>query len=236
MQLEHSPALPPFADSTSPSSVIDWVYETFSDEEVVVTSALGMEGCVLLDLLARLGRRLTIHFADTGFLFPETHALRRQLTARYPDLSLVAVEPALNPDAQAAVHGPALWSRDPDRCCALRKIEPLAPLLSGADAWISAIRRSQSAARADTPLAGWDDAFRVVKVAPLAAWSRRQVLDYVAEHDVPVNPLHFRGYPSIGCTHCTRPVEGATAGDYSRAGRWAGNQKTECGLHGGIGR
>lgn len=228
---QSQPFVPHLAEATTAAEVVAWTYRHFAAESVVITSAFGMEGCLLLDLLARLDRPLTVHFADTGFLFPETHALRRRLAARYPNLSLVAVEPALSPEAQASAHGPALWSRDPDRCCSLRKIEPLARVLMNATAWITAIRRTQSPARAATPLIGWDRTFRVIKVAPLANWSRRQVLDYVVEHDLPVNELHSRGYPSIGCTHCTKPVEGAPVDGYSRAGRWAGGEKTECGLH-----
>ena len=232
-----SPDTHNFDDSTDPVELLRWTFATFPSERIVVTTAFGMEGCVLLDMLARLERRIPVTFVDTGFLFPETHALRARLAARYPTLRIESRATDLDPAAQEFLYGPALWTRDPDRCCELRKVEPMRALLRGAAAWITAIRRDQSAARAATRAVSWDRRFEVTKIAPLAAWSRREVLDYVVEHDVPVNELHFRGYPTLGCVQCTRRVEGAGPGDYSRAGRWAdgaggaGGSKTECGLH-----
>ena len=125
---------------------------------------------------------------------------------------------------QAAAHGDALWSRSPDLCCAIRKVAPLARALAGLDGWITGVRRDQSPTRAATPKLAWDERHELWKASPLADWSDDDVWTYVREHELPVNPLHERGYASIGCTHCTLPGDG-------REGRWAGDDKTECGLH-----
>jgi phosphoadenylyl-sulfate reductase (thioredoxin) len=164
---------------------------------------------------------------DTGLLFPETYALWRRLEQRY-GLRIRAVRPAQTVEQQAAALGPALWERDPDRCCGLRKVEPLRAALSGYRAWISAIRREQTPERAGVAVVARDARFGLVKVSPLAAWTAARVWGYLRAHDVPTNPLHARGYPSIGCQPCTTPVR---IGENPRAGRWRGKGKTECGLH-----
>jgi phosphoadenylyl-sulfate reductase (thioredoxin) len=135
---------------------------------------------------------------------------------------------ALTPETQEQVYGPSLWSADPDLCCRLRKLEPMREALRRREAWITAIRRDQTAARAAARVVEWDYQFKLVKINPLAHWSRRDVWSYIASNGVPYNPLHDQGYPSIGCTHCTRAVGN---GEEDRAGRWAGRAKTECGLH-----
>lgn len=173
----------------------------------------------------------TVAYLDTHFLFPETLALRDRLCSRYPRLRFENHGTALTPEAQEAAHGPRLWESDPDQCCMLRKVIPMRDLLRGGDAWMTAVRREQSETRAAIEPVAWDPQFEIVKISPLASWSRERVWRYVREHEVPYNELHDRGYPSIGCTHCTSPVRGARPDDYSRAGRWAGSTKTECGLH-----
>ena len=202
---------------------------------MIFTTGFGMEGCVLVDMLSKAlqGRGATgaVHYLDTHFLFAETHALRETLAQRYPNIRFVNAGTSLTPEEQARVHGPELWKRDPGQCCALRKVAPMALLLEGAAAWVTAIRRSQSEARATISTVEWDDGFGVVKVSPLATWSRADVWAYAQANEVPYNELHDKGYPSIGCTHCTSSVEGATASDYSREGRWPSMRKTECGLH-----
>jgi len=125
---------------------------------------------------------------------------------------------------QAEVHGEALWERKPDLCCAIRKVEPLARALGGLDAWVTGMRRDQSPTRADAPKVGWDDGHELWKASPLADWDDERCWGYIRERDLPYNALHDRGYASIGCTHCTAPGAG-------REGRWAGLEKTECGLH-----
>ena len=138
------------------------------------------------------------------------------------------MRPGLDLPAQARAHGERLWEREPDRCCALRKVAPLADALAGQAAWISAIRRQQTAERAQVRVLAHDPAHDLPKLSPLAAWTRAQVWDYLVANDVPVNALHARGFPSIGCTPCTSAV---AAGEDERAGRWRGRVKTECGLH-----
>ncbi len=200
---------------------------------MIVTTGFGMEGCVLIDMLWEQsdGRDLVVHYLDTHFLFPETHALRRRLELRYPGLVFVNAGVSLTPEQQEQQHGPRLWERNPDLCCAIRKVEPMRNLLSGAEAWMTAVRRSQSAARSNIQTVGWDAQFGVIKINPLASWSREQVWEHAIARGVPYNELHEKGYPSIGCTHCTRIVPGAKVAAYSREGRWAGTTKTECGLH-----
>ena len=132
-------------------------------------------------------------------------------------------------EQQAGLYGDELWSRDPDSCCVIRKVEPMRSALAAVDVWVSGIRRSDSQTRAKAPKFAWDKRFGLWKLNPLADWSEKQVWSYIHEHDVPYNPLHDQGYPSIGCTHCTRKP---AAGEDARAGRWAGRDKTECGLHG----
>jgi phosphoadenosine phosphosulfate reductase len=141
----------------------------------------------------------------------------------------LAVRPGISVGLQAARYGEALWTRDPDRCCELRKVIPQRTALARYDAWITGLRRDQGSTRRATPVAQWDDAFGLAKFSPLAAWTEREVWQYISDHDVPVNQLHARGYPSIGCTHCTRAL--TAADDDVRAGRWSGFTKTECGLH-----
>jgi phosphoadenosine phosphosulfate reductase len=137
----------------------------------------------------------------------------------------------MTPQAQEEKYGPHLWRQNPDQCCRIRKVEPMNGALSGADVWVTAITRSQDDVRSNTQLVAWDWKYQVLKICPLAGWDRARVWEYVRAHDVPYNPLHERGYPSIGCTHCTSAVEGASPAHYTRAGRWRQSDKTECGLH-----
>jgi phosphoadenosine phosphosulfate reductase len=134
----------------------------------------------------------------------------------------------LTPEEQEREHGAALWSRDPDRCCALRKVEPLKTKLTELAAWITAIRRDQTSSRAAARKVEWDVKFQRVKINPIADWTSEMVWSYAVKREVPYNPLHDQNYPSIGCTHCTRAIR---PGESARAGRWSGSEKTECGLH-----
>lgn len=227
----HGPEKRTPGEYAHPRVLVEWAVKRFGAWRIVVTTQFGMEGCALIDMLARTGVELDVVYLDTGFFFRETYELRDRLAARYPSLRIVNRGTSLTPREQEAVHGPQLWKRDPDRCCELRKVEPLRRALDGADVWITAIRRDQSPARADTAVVEWDWRFDLLKVNPLAYWTRGQVWRYVQEHGVPYNPLHERGYPTIGCTHCTSPVPGNVIGQYSRDGRWAGIDKSECGLH-----
>lgn len=218
-------------EDAPPERIVSWMLERFADRRLVLTTAFGMEGCALIDMVARHGRPVPVIWLDTGFLFPETHRLRERLAARYPHLVFENRGTALSPEEQEARFGPELWRRDPDKCCRLRKVDPMRDALAGVDVWVTGLTRSQSGTRATTRVAEWDWQYHVLKLNPLAAWDRARVWEYVRANDVPYNELHERGYPTVGCTHCTLPVAGVKIGGYSREGRWAGIQKMECGLH-----
>ena len=208
-----------------PAEILAWAVENLAP--VTFTTGFGPEGCVLIHLIG--GNRLPVNLLtlDTGLLFPETLALWRQLEDRY-GVKIRAVRPAQTVEEQAREFGDRLWERDPDRCCELRKVLPLRSALAGSRAWVSAIRRDQTPERSSARVLEWDERFGLAKVNPLAAWSAADVWSFIREHSVPVNPLHERGYPSIGCVPCTTP---ALSGEDPRAGRWRGRGKTECGLH-----
>ncbi len=206
--------------------VLAWALERFAGR-IVLTCSWQRQSSVLVDMIHRMGAQVRVVELDTGLLFPETYATRDRLIERY-DLRVDRVVPESTVAEQAADEGPELWRREPDRCCALRKVAPLERALEGMDAWVTGIRRAQSPTRAGAPKVALDPRRGVVKVQPLADWSDEDVTGYLLAHDVPYNPLHDAGYPSIGCVPCTRPVE---AGADQRSGRWAGRAKTECGLH-----
>ncbi len=214
-------------EGSPPDDILRWALDTYRPRITLACSFGGVSGMVLLDMVMALDASVPVFYLDTGFLFPETYALAERAAARY-GISPRPLRPALTPLQQAAAHGDALWTRDPDRCCALRKVAPQREALCGMDAWITGLRRDQAATRRATPVVQWDSKFGLDKVNPLVGWDERAVWRYVADHDVPYNPLHDQGYPSVGCTHCTRPV---AAGEDPRAGRWADFAKTECGLH-----
>lgn len=215
----------------SADQLVRWSLERFPHEKVVLTTGFGMEGCVLIDLYARHAVDFEVAYLDTGFFFAATHELIAQLRNRYPNLRFRDHGTRLTPAAQARRYGDRLWERSPDRCCELRKLRPMAAALAGAELWVTALRRGQSSSRTGLQILQFSRRYGLLKLNPLAMWSRQQIWQYVRCYGVPYNRLHDRGYPSIGCTHCTRPVEGAGPGDYSRAGRWHGSDKTECGLH-----
>ena len=209
-----------------PERVLTWAFDTFA-ETVAISSAFGVEGMALIDMASRVRHNFRLFTLDTEFLFPETYNLMDQVERRY-DIRIERVYPLTSPEEQDRVYGSALWQRNPDQCCNLRKVEPLRRKLSELQAWITSIRRDQTADRAGAGKVEWDAKFALVKINPIADWSSKQVWQYVREHDVPFNQLHERNYPSIGCTHCTRAVR---PGEDPRAGRWSGSSKTECGLH-----
>ncbi len=165
-------------EDSPPETIVAWVLQRFAGRDLAITTAFGMEGCALIDMVAAHGAPVRVIYLDTMFHFAETYALRDRMAARYPRLT-----------------------------------------------------RSQSAERSAIRVVEWDWKYDLLKVTPLATWDRARVWDYVRSHDVPYNELHERGYPTVGCTHCTRPVPGAGPGEYSRTGRWVGTDKTECGLH-----
>ncbi|MCG3777979.1 MAG: Phosphoadenosine phosphosulfate reductase [Nitrospira sp.] len=198
--------------------------------KIVLACSFGAEDVVLLDMVHRINPSVPLFYLDTEFFFPETYALRDRVIAHYrlQPQQVIQMKSLLTPERQAAQHGEALWTRHPDQCCELRKVEPLIRVLKGFDAWITGIRRDQSSTRANAKLIEWDQKFQLAKVNPLAAWTWEDVWTYIRVHEVPYNELHDRSYPSIGCTYCTSPVN---LGDDPRAGRWKNFTKTECGLH-----
>jgi phosphoadenosine phosphosulfate reductase len=206
--------------------LLSWACDRFAGD-VVLTCSWQMTSSVLVHMASRLKLDLRIVELDTGLLFPETYAVRDALVDKL-GLTVERIVPRQTVDEQAAEHGPALWERDPDRCCALRKVEPFERALAGARAWVTGIRRDQSANRADARKLEFDAERNLVKVQPLVDWTEDDVRTYLMVNEVPYNELHDRGYPSIGCIPCTRAV---APGDDPRAGRWAGSTKTECGLH-----
>ena len=214
------------AESWKPEQVMAWAFDTYGDK-VAIATGMGVEGMALLDIASRINPDLKIFTGDTEFLFPETYDLIDRVEEKY-GIKIERLYSQLTPEAQAAEFGPKLWGSDPDQCCALRKVEPLQRKLATLDAWVTAIRRGQTSVRAGVRKIDWDAKFNLVKINPLADWTREQVWNYVVRNDVPYNPLHDRNYPSIGCTHCTRAVK---PGEDPRAGRWSGFGKTECGLH-----
>jgi phosphoadenosine phosphosulfate reductase len=186
----------------------------------------GPSGMVLLDLTLRLTRDVPVYYLDTGLLFPDTYALIDRTARRYGIVPR-RVRSELSLESQAQAHGDALWARDPDRCCALRKVEPQRVFLQRYDAWMTGVRRANSVGRTAAQ-AFEPDGDALTKVSPLYDWSDDDVSAYIDANRVPVNPLHAGGYPSVGCVPCTRAV---ASGEEPRAGRWPGFAKTECGLH-----
>jgi phosphoadenosine phosphosulfate reductase len=214
------------AESWSAEQVLRWGFERFG-RDIAIASGFGAEGMVLIDVASRIKIQFRVFTLDTDFFFPESYALIETVERRY-GIRVERCRPQLTPAEQARVHGEALWARDPEHCCRLRKVEPLKRKLKEVAAWVAAIRRDQTAARANVAKVEWDNRFSLIKLNPLADWTHEQVWNYIRTREVPYNPLHDRDYPSIGCTHCTRPVQ---IGEDLRAGRWAKLDKTECGLH-----
>ncbi len=211
-------------DGAGAQQVVDWAFDAFGDEICVASS---MQDAVLVHLAAQAHPGAAVVFLDTGYHFAETIGTRDAVAAAYP-VELLNVTPEQSVAEQDAEYGEALFARDPDRCCALRKVAPLERTLARYAAWMTGIRRDDAPTRDGVPVVQWDAKRSMVKVNPLAAWTLDDLVDYATAHGVPVNPLFHEGYLSIGCAPCTRPV---AAGEDPRAGRWAGFGKTECGLH-----
>lgn len=209
-----------------PDYILQWSARQFGSGMVLGTG-FGPSGVYLIHRLAELGLNTPIFFLDTHLHFDETYSLKEELEKRF-DIEIEAVSPSLGLDEQAAEHGPELWKRNPDRCCHLRKVLPLQNYLSDKTAWISGIRRSQGDARTRANMFEWDANNEVVKINPLIFWTAEQVWDHIHKHQLPYNPLHDEGYPSIGCIPCTSKVSN---GDGERDGRWKELDKTECGIH-----
>jgi phosphoadenosine phosphosulfate reductase len=212
------------ADATA-AEALEWTATTFGDRFIV---AANMQDAVLIDLAVRAKPDIDVLFLQTGYHFAETIGTRDAVAFTYPDIRIVDAEAAQSVAAQEAEFG-LLNKTDPTRCCFLRKVAPLQKTLAGYDAWVTGVRRVDAPTRANTPIVQWDDRNGLVKVNPIAPWSDDEFNSYIATNGILENPLVSAGYPSIGCEPCTaKPLPGADP----RSGRWAGQSKTECGLHG----
>ncbi|MHB8452753.1 MAG: phosphoadenylyl-sulfate reductase [Mycobacteriales bacterium] len=211
-------------DSAPAEEILEWALETFHPRLAIASS---MSDAVLVDMAARLRPGLPVIFLDTGYHFAETLGMRDAVAASYP-VAVHTIRPARTVAEQDQMHGPALFERDPDACCRMRKVRPLEEALRPYLAWATGIRREEATTRREVRVVEWDDRRGKVKVNPLAAWSQGDIDRYVALHRVLVNPLVGSGFASIGCAPCTRAV---APDEDARAGRWAGRGKVECGLH-----
>lgn len=209
-------------------NVLNWAYNHYG-EDVVYACSFGIEGIVLIDLISKVKPDAKIVFLDTDVHFKETYETIEKVKANYPKLNIEIKKPALTLEDQAAQFGDELWKSNPNKCCEIRKLVPLKETLTGAKAWISGLRRDQSETRQNTNFINKDNKFESVKICPLIHWTWKDVWRYVSKHNLTYNPLHDTGYPSIGCSHCTKP---AFTMEDLRSGRWSGQTKTECGLHG----
>ncbi|WP_174616076.1 phosphoadenylyl-sulfate reductase [Virgibacillus ihumii] len=217
----------PTDDTNGAIEVLEWTFESFGDS-VVYACSFGAEGIVLIDLISRVKKDAKIVFLDTEIHFQETYNLIDEIKEKYPDLRIEMKKPDLTLEEQADQYGSALWKRNPDQCCFIRKVKPLEEALTGVPAWISGLRREQSPLRSKTDFVNKDERFKSIKVCPLIHWTWDDVWDHIHLNNLPYNELHDQGYPSIGCIPCTSPV--TDSGD-SRSGRWKGSNKEECGLH-----
>lgn len=213
-------------ESAEPKEVIRWAAERFGDKLTMAT-AFGPEGCLILHWIAEVAPSTYVFNLETGYQFPEMLELRDRIAARY-GLEVAYEHPEMTVADYERLHGGPLYRTDPGRCCSDRKLAVIRRVLGRFEAWMSGIRRDQSPDRAASPIVGWDAKFGVVKISPLANWTKAKVWDAILKFGVPYNPLHDKGFVSIGCAPCTRAV---VAGEDERAGRWSGTAKTECGLH-----
>ena len=207
----------------SATEILTWAYEEFGSRLAVTSS---MADTVMVHLAEQVAPGIDVIFLDTGYHFVETIGTRDAVQAVH-NVNLLTITPVQTVAEQDAAYGLDLFARNPDQCCALRKVEPLNRALAGYDAWATGLRRADSPSRAGTPVVSWDPRRNLVKIAPIARWSDADVTDYIERNGLMVNPLLDDGFSSIGCAPCTRRVD---AGD-ARAGRWAGLGKTECGIH-----
>lgn len=204
--------------------IIEWAVATFG-ERFCITSSMG--DAVLAHIAQQVAPGIDVVFLDTGYHFPETIGTRDAVAATM-NVNLITIAPVQSVAEQDAAYGKDLFSRDPDLCCKLRKVEPLQTSLANYDAWATGLRRMETSNRVISPVVGWDAKKQKVKVSPIARWSHEDVEKYIADNGVLVNMLQYDGYPSIGCWPCTARV---APGDDPRSGRWAGQNKTECGIH-----
>ncbi|MCP1312326.1 phosphoadenylyl-sulfate reductase [Paenibacillus tyrfis] len=212
-------------EAQSPEALLSWAVESFPN--ITLACSFGAEDVVLVDMLQKVSPKTDIFYLDTNVHFQETYETRDRLQQHY-GVEFVQVLPKLTLAEQAQQFGEELWKSAPNQCCNIRKVDPLTDILKNYDAWITGIRRDQAPTRANSKKVEYDVKFGLIKFNPLADWTSEDVWSYIRSNNIIYNPLHDRNYPSIGCEHCTRQV---VAGEDPRAGRWAGFEKTECGLH-----
>jgi phosphoadenosine phosphosulfate reductase len=213
-------------ETATPQEILKWATDRFAPHFTMAT-AFGPEGMTIIHMLAEIAPETPIFNLDTGYQFEETLELREQVKAKYG----IAVEykrPELTVEQYEQLHGGPLYKTNPSQCCGDRKLKVLVAAVKGMHAWASAIRRDQSPDRAQAAIVGWDKKFQLVKISPLANSTKSDIWKMITDHDIPYNPLHDKGYTSVGCWPCTRAVQ---VGEDDRAGRWSGTAKTECGLH-----
>lgn len=214
-------------ESASPEEIIAWAAEQFGSGLTMAT-AFGPEGCVILSMLAKIAPETYVFNLDTGYQFLQTLDLRDRIAEKF-GIHVDMLQPELTVPEYEALHGGPLYKSNPDQCCFDRKIKLLYRGVEGKQAWMSGIRRDQSADRAQAPIVGWDKKFQLIKISPLANWTNKDVWKRITDQGVPYNPLHDQNYPSVGCWPCTRAVAAGETDE--RAGRWSGAEKVECGLH-----
>jgi phosphoadenosine phosphosulfate reductase len=212
-------------DQMLAGEILAWAWKTFSSQ-IVTSSSFQTQSVPLLHMISQVCPEMPVIFIDTGFHFLETLAFRDELQARY-NLNIVVVHPLVGKGELLAKYGEGLYRRDPDLCCYINKVEPMQRVLSGMRAWVSGVRRDQTAHRRDLSVLEPQPS-GLIKIHPMLHWTKEQVWEYIDRHRLPSHPLFPLGYRSIGCVPCTRPV---STGEDERAGRWAGTGKDECGLH-----
>lgn len=222
------PVFPVDNDTKGALPVLEWAYQNYSDDELIYACSFGIEGIVLIDLISKVNERAKVVFLDTDVHFEETYQLIETVKQKYPNLRIDMKKPALTLEEQAKEFGDELWSREPNKCCEIRKVIPLNDVLSGATAWLSGLRREQGESRKNTQFLNKDNKFQSIKICPLIHWTWKDVWRFAHKNQLPYNILHDKGYPSIGCKTCTKPVWNE---EDLRSGRWSGTGKTECGLH-----
>ena len=207
--------------------ILKWAYHEYQDQ-IVYACSFGAEGIVLIDLINKVNKKAEIIFLDTGLHFPETYDLIEKVKNRYPSLKITMVKPKSSLAEQEKWYGDELWRYNPNLCCHMRKVAPLKEALTDEKAWISGLRREQSPTRGNTQYINKDEKFHKIKICPLIHWTWVDIMNYIYLNNLPFNPLHEKGYPSIGCAPCTQP---APENEDPRSGRWTGHSKSECGLH-----
>jgi phosphoadenosine phosphosulfate reductase len=222
------PEFPVDNETKGALKVLEWAYQHYTDEELIYACSFGIEGIVLIDLISKVNDSAKVVFLDTDVHFDETYELIEQVKKKYPNLRIEMKKPALTLEEQEKEYGDELWTREPNKCCEIRKVIPLNEVLSGTTAWLSGLRREQGETRKNTDFLNKDNKFKSIKICPLIHWTWKDIWRYAHKNQLPYNILHDKGYPSIGCKTCTKPVWNE---EDLRSGRWSGSGKTECGLH-----